>query len=109
LVHAALNDPDVGRQAAATLGKVHGLFIAGHGYVLTDRTVYDLTNRAFQLRANAIIQRQAIALRGSVTHLDDTRVPPGPNEGQGPGTGGQLGPPEGRHWVYWRSLVSIDK
>ena len=61
-----------------------------------------------------------MALRGRVTYLNDIPVPPEPqgeggaNAGAGPqgvarggGGGQQLGPPEGRDWVYWAQTIPI--
>ena len=40
---------------------------SGHGIALTAASVQDLVNRAYNLRQNARIQQQAIALRGTIT------------------------------------------
>ncbi|MBI2188383.1 MAG: class II aldolase/adducin family protein [Acidobacteria bacterium] len=93
-------------QVAAALGKRAGVFLAGQAFVLTAPSVYELANRAYALRLNATIQRQAMALRGKVAYLDEMRVPPAP--ANAPGGNAPLGPPEGRAWVYWSQNVSLD-
>lgn len=93
-------------QVAAALGTQTGVLVSGRGVVLTAPSVYELANRAYSLRLNARIQQQAVALRGTVTHLDDRRVPPAPANAAGGNA--PLGPPEGRAWVYWSQNVSID-
>jgi len=93
-------------QVAAALGKQAGVLLSGRGFVLTAPSVYELTNRAYSLRLNATIQRQAIALRGKVTYLDDMQVAAAP--ANAPGGNTPLGPPEGRAWVYWSQNVTLD-
>jgi HCOMODA/2-hydroxy-3-carboxy-muconic semialdehyde decarboxylase len=76
------------------------------GYVLTAGTLYALVDRAYQLRQNAIIQRQAMALRGSVAYLNEKPAEPvSPNEPQPPAP---TGPAEGRSWIYWSQNVSLE-
>jgi ribulose-5-phosphate 4-epimerase/fuculose-1-phosphate aldolase len=78
----------------------------GDGYILTAGSIYNLVDRAYQLRQNAIVQRQTIALRGRVAYLDERPAEPvSPNEPQAPAP---TGPPEGRAWIYWSQNVSID-
>jgi HCOMODA/2-hydroxy-3-carboxy-muconic semialdehyde decarboxylase len=112
------------KQIANALGKQSGVLLAGHGYVLTSRSIYNLVDQAYALRMNATIQQQAVALRGKVTYLNEvlpSGEPAGEGEGRGEGRGrggrggqaqGQggptLGPPEGRAWVYWSQNVSLD-
>lgn len=102
----SMADPTVGADVARALGRSGIVLIAGRGYVMTDRSIYNLSNRAYQFRLNALIQRQALALRARVEYLDDR--PTGPAEANAPGQAGPTGPQEGRHWVYWSSLVSLD-
>ena len=102
-----LGNPALGRGVAGALGKKSGVLLAGHGFVLTARSIYNLVDQAYQLRMNAKIQQQAVALRGKVAHLDDQPVAPAPsNEPQQ--APAQLGPPEGRSWIYWSQNVSLD-
>jgi HCOMODA/2-hydroxy-3-carboxy-muconic semialdehyde decarboxylase len=104
-----LGNPRLGRVVADALGKKSGVLLAGHGFVLTARSIYNLVDQAYQLRMNAKIQQQAIALRGKVAHLNDLPVAPAhaqTNESQQPPA--LLGPPEGRAWIYWSQNVSVD-
>ena len=114
-----LSNPALGQGVAAALGMKQGVLLSGHGLVMTGRSIYNLVGTSYQLRQNARIQLQAIALRGKVTHLNDIPVPQseGGNEGGGPQGGGgrggrgggqQLGPPEGRDWVYWVQTIPRD-
>lgn len=106
-----LANPAFARGVAQALGKESAVFLAGHGFVLTAASVYNLTDRAYALRQNALIQQQASALRGRVAHLDDRPVAPQPASAPAAGpaqAGPTLGPPEGRAWVYWRDRVSLD-
>jgi ribulose-5-phosphate 4-epimerase/fuculose-1-phosphate aldolase len=105
-----LSNPAFGKGVAAALGTNPGVLLSGHGVVMTGRSIYNLVGTSYQLRQNARIQQQAIALRGRVASLP---VPPPPqgagNAGGGPQGGGQqLGPPEGRDWVYWAQTIPID-
>jgi len=100
------------------------VLLAGHGIVITSGSIYTVTDRAYQVKTNAKIQQQAIALRGKVTYLADLPAPPGAaGEGEEAGRGGrgqggqgqgqaqagqQLGPPEGRAWVYWADNVKLE-
>jgi HCOMODA/2-hydroxy-3-carboxy-muconic semialdehyde decarboxylase len=89
----------------AFLANDNRLFRDG-GYVLTAGTLYALVDRAYQLRQNAIVQRQAMALRGSVAYLNEKPAEPvSPNEPQAPAP---TGPAEGRSWIYWSQNVSLD-
>jgi hypothetical protein len=65
-------------------------------------------DRAFQVRQNALVQQQALALRGKVTYLVDLPQPAAARrEPPAPAAPAQhLGPPEGRGWVYWAENVS---
>jgi HCOMODA/2-hydroxy-3-carboxy-muconic semialdehyde decarboxylase len=111
------------KQIANMLGKQSGVLVAGRGYVLASRSIYNLVDQAYALRMNASIQQQALGLRGKVTYLNEvlpSSEPAGEGEGRGEGRGrgGQrgaqppqgatLGPPEGRAWVYWSQNVSRD-
>jgi ribulose-5-phosphate 4-epimerase/fuculose-1-phosphate aldolase len=100
-------DPAAGRGVAAALGKSSAVLLPGHGFVLTAASIYNLADRAYQLRQNAIIERQAIALRGKVAYLNDGRVEPAP--ANAPGAAAPLGPAEGRAWIYWSENVSIER
>jgi HCOMODA/2-hydroxy-3-carboxy-muconic semialdehyde decarboxylase len=102
-----LGNPALGRGVAEALGKKSGVLLTGHGFVLTGRSIYNLVDQAYQLRMNAKIQQQAIALRGKVTHLNDIPVAPEPAPANAPPPA-LLGPPEGRAWIYWSQNVSLD-
>jgi len=103
-----LASPAVSRGVAEALGDNRGVLLPGHGFVLTGPSVYQLMYGAYAMRMNSLSQQQAIALGGTVAHLDDVPVapPPPPPPGQPPPA--QLGPPEGRDWVYWTENISLD-
>jgi ribulose-5-phosphate 4-epimerase/fuculose-1-phosphate aldolase len=101
-----LANPALGQGIAAALGKARGVLLTAHGIVLTAGSIYNLVDQAYQLRSNAIIQRQAIALRGNVAYLNERPAPPPPpNAPQQPAP---TGPAEGRSWIYWSQNVSLD-
>ena len=116
-----LSNPALGKGVAAALGGKQGVLLSGHGFVMTGRSVYNVVGSSYQLRQNARIQQQVMALRGRVSYLNENPVAPEPqgegaaNAGAGPQGGGrggrgggqQLGPPEGRDWVYWAQTIPI--
>jgi HCOMODA/2-hydroxy-3-carboxy-muconic semialdehyde decarboxylase len=115
-----LSNPELGKAVAAALGTKSGVLLSGHGFVMTGRSIYNVVGISYQLRQNARIQQQAMALRGRVSYLNERPVPPEPqgeggaNAGGGPQGGGrggrggqQLGPPEGRDWVYWAQTIPV--
>jgi HCOMODA/2-hydroxy-3-carboxy-muconic semialdehyde decarboxylase len=117
-----LSNPALGKSVAAALGTRQGVLLSGQGFVMTGRSIYNVVGSSYQLRQNARIQQMAMALRGRVSYLNDMPVPPAPqgeaaaNAGGGPQGGGggrgggggqQLGPPEGRDWVYWAQTISV--
>jgi HCOMODA/2-hydroxy-3-carboxy-muconic semialdehyde decarboxylase len=118
-----LSNPALGKGVAAALGMKQAVLLSGHGFVNTGRSIYNVVGNAYQLRQNARIQQQAMSLRGRVAYLIEMPVPPEPqgeggaNAGAGPqggaggrgggGGGQQLGPPEGRDWVYWAQTIPV--
>ena len=120
-----LSNPALGQAVAAALGGKPGALLSGHGFVMTGRSIYNVVGQSYQLRQNARIQQQAMALRGKMSYLVDMPFGPGPegeggaNAGAGPQGGGggrggrgggggqQLGPPEGRDWVYWAQTIPV--
>ena len=127
---AAVSNPAVATGVAKALDRKGAVLLSGHGFVLTGASIYNVTGRAYQVRQNAKIQQQAIGLKGKVTYLVDLPDSSGGNgeggEGRGRGQGAQgnngagpqgapggqggqqLGPPEGRDWVYWVGNTSIE-
>ncbi|HEY3158364.1 MAG TPA: class II aldolase/adducin family protein [Vicinamibacterales bacterium] len=121
---SALSSAALAQAVAKALDRKGAVLLSGHGIVLTSGSIYNLADRAYQVKQNAKIQQQAIALRGKVTYLADLPAPPGAGgegeeagrggRGQGGGQGGQgqggqqLGPPEGRAWVYWAENVKLE-
>ncbi len=102
-----LSNPALGRGVAAALDKKGAVLLSGHGVVVTAGSIYNLSDRAFQMRQNAKIEQQALALRGKVTYLVDLRAAAAPAPAPVPAQPAQqLGPPEGRAWVYWAQNVS---
>jgi ribulose-5-phosphate 4-epimerase/fuculose-1-phosphate aldolase len=118
---------EVGRAVAAALDRKNAVILSGEGIVMTGATIYNVADRAYQVKQNAKIQQQALALRGKVNWLVDLPSAGGESaaagRGAGAGEGGgrgqgqgaapapgaqQLGPPEGRAWVYWAETVSLD-
>ncbi len=109
---------EVAKAVAAALDRKGAVLISGQGIVMTSATVYNLTDRAYQVKQNAKIQAQAMGLRGKVTFLVDLPQPPvataaneapaGRGQGAGQGGGQQLGPIEGRAWVYWVETTPIN-
>lgn len=106
-----LANPALGQGVAAALGKNGGVLLTGHGFVLTAGSIYNLVDRAYALRLNAVIQQQTIALRGKVAYLNDQPAQPVPATAQAEPAQTQaapLGPPEGRAWIFWSQNVSLD-
>ena len=95
-----------GRGVAEALGKNGAVLLAGQGVVLTGGSIYTLVDRAYQLRQNARIQQQAIALRGKVAYLNER--PAEPVQPSEPAPPAPTGPPEGRAWIYWSENVTVD-
>jgi ribulose-5-phosphate 4-epimerase/fuculose-1-phosphate aldolase len=115
-----LSNPALGKSVAAALGTRPGVLLAGHGFVMTGRSIYNVVGTSYQLRQNARIQQQAMSLRGKVTYLNERVGAPKPAQGEegngggpqggggrGGGGGQQLGPPEGRDWVYWAQTIPV--
>jgi ribulose-5-phosphate 4-epimerase/fuculose-1-phosphate aldolase len=115
-----LSNPALGKAVAAAIGTKPGVLLSGHGVVMTGRSIYNVVGMSYQLRQNARILQQATALRGRVSYLNERPIPPEPqgeggaNAGAGPQGGGrggrggqQLGPPEGRDWVYWAQTIPV--
>jgi HCOMODA/2-hydroxy-3-carboxy-muconic semialdehyde decarboxylase len=117
-----LSNPAFGRGVAAALGTSSGVLLSGHGFVMTGNSVYNVVRTSYYLLQNARIQQQAIALRGQVAYLNEIRMGPqgagnanaggggrgGGGRGGGGGGGQQLGPAEGREWVYWAQTTPLD-
>jgi ribulose-5-phosphate 4-epimerase/fuculose-1-phosphate aldolase len=101
-----LANPALGKEVADTLGKARGVLLAGNGFVLTGGSIYNLVDQAYQLRLNAIIQRQTIGLRGRTSYLNER--PAEPVQANEPQQAAPTGPPEGRSWIYWSQNVSLD-
>jgi ribulose-5-phosphate 4-epimerase/fuculose-1-phosphate aldolase len=117
-----LSNPALGKAVAGALGERPAALLAGHGFVMTGRSIYNVVGQSYQLRQNARIQQQVMALRGRMSYLNERPVPPEPQgeggnggggrQGGGGGRGGggggqQLGPPEGRDWVYWAQTIPV--
>jgi ribulose-5-phosphate 4-epimerase/fuculose-1-phosphate aldolase len=117
-----LSNPALGKGVAAALGTAPGVLLTGHGFVMTGRSIYNVVATSYQLRQNARIQQMAHALRGSVRYLNEMPVTAVAAAGRGEGGAGaagaqggrggrgggqQLGPPEGRDWVYWAQTIPV--
>lgn len=87
-----IRTPTLGRSLAAVLAEKPGVLLKGHGIALTGLSLADVIQKAYALRKNAQIQKQAIALGGQVTYI--------PNAARVPRASGTQG------WDYWRELVS---
>jgi HCOMODA/2-hydroxy-3-carboxy-muconic semialdehyde decarboxylase len=102
-----IRTPALGRSVAIALGNKPGVLLKGHGIALTDASLRLLVVRAYNLRMNAKIQQQAIALGGKVSYLEDpqtaTASPPAatPN---GPGADAAYN----RGWEYWKQIVPMN-
>ncbi len=73
------------------------MLLKGHGIALTGPSLPDLVVRAYNLRTNARIQQQAIALRGQVAYLEGQAASPTP-EATTAGSGSN------RSWEYWKQI-----
>ena len=105
---ANLTDPAAGRDVATALTRTGAVLLAGRAYVLTSGSIYQLVDRAYQLRQNAIIQGQTLALRGKVSLLNERTPDPVPaNQSPQPQQAGPTGPPEGRSWIFWSQNASL--
>jgi ribulose-5-phosphate 4-epimerase/fuculose-1-phosphate aldolase len=115
-----LSNPALGHGVAAALGTRPAVLLSGHGFVMTGRSIYNVVGTSYQMRQNARIQQMAHALRGKVSYLNEMPVVAssqpegaadaggGPQGGRGGRGGGQqLGPPEGRDWVYWAQTIPV--
>lgn len=115
-----LSNPALGKGVAAALGQRQAVLLSGNGVVVTGRTIYNVTTTSYQLRHNARTQRLAMGLPGQISYFANL---PGAGSGEGGaatanaappprGNGnipnGQLGPPEGREWVYWAQTTPVD-
>jgi HCOMODA/2-hydroxy-3-carboxy-muconic semialdehyde decarboxylase len=118
-----LSNPALGKGVAAALGTAPAVLLAGHGFVMTGRSIYNVVGSSYQLRQNARILQQALSLRGRMTYLNERVGAPAAPQGEeganagggrqggggrgGGGGGQQLGPPEGRDWVYWAQTIPV--
>ncbi len=106
-----ITSPALGRGVAEVMGSKPAVLLTGHGVALTDISLYALISRAYNLRMNAKIQQQAIALRGQISYLDgQPAAQTGPVVQQAPlvPTGDGGGPTgSDRAWEYWKRIISL--
>jgi len=88
-----IRTPALGRSVAMVLGSKPGVLLRGHGIALTDASLRGLVVRAYNLRMNARIEQQAIALGGKVTYLNDPQEAPASPAACN------------RGWEYWKQIV----
>jgi ribulose-5-phosphate 4-epimerase/fuculose-1-phosphate aldolase len=105
-----IRTPALGRTVAMALGDRPGVLLRGHGVALTDTSLRRLVVRAYNLRMNALMAQQAIALGGDVSYLLDPPAPASPAAGPAPSSPTGFGPDAAynRGWEYWRQIVSTD-
>jgi HCOMODA/2-hydroxy-3-carboxy-muconic semialdehyde decarboxylase len=94
---------ELGKSVATALGKKPGVLLKGHGIALTGSSVQDLVSRAYNLRMNARIQQQAIALGGSVIYLDGQPPAPAAAATAAPANAGY-----NRAWEYWKQVIPVN-
>ena len=95
-----IRSPELGRTVGAALGKAPALLLKGHGIALTGPSLQDLVARAYNLRLNARVQQQAIALGGTITYLPGEPASTTPATGAGNGTN--------RAWEYWKQIIQVN-
>jgi ribulose-5-phosphate 4-epimerase/fuculose-1-phosphate aldolase len=88
-----IRTPALGRSLALVLADKTGVLLKGHGIALTGSSVPAVVQRADDLRMNAQVQQQALALRGQVTYLDQPQS-----------VRLALG---NRAWEYWKELTVV--
>ncbi|HYR91588.1 MAG TPA: class II aldolase/adducin family protein [Terriglobia bacterium] len=88
-----ITSPALGRGVAQALGSKPAVLLKGHGIALTDSTLNGLISRAYNLRMNARIQQQAIALGGKIAYLEQQPALP-------PAAAGF-----DRAWEYWKRII----
>jgi HCOMODA/2-hydroxy-3-carboxy-muconic semialdehyde decarboxylase len=97
-----IRTPELGKTLADALGKAPGVLLKGHGIALTGPSLQELVARAVNLRTNARVQQQAIALRGTVTFLEGQFPAPVATTAIDPGAG------YNRSWELWKHTIPID-
>jgi HCOMODA/2-hydroxy-3-carboxy-muconic semialdehyde decarboxylase len=90
-----IRTPALGRSLAQSLGSKPAVLLTGHGIALTDTSLNGLVSRAYNLRLNAKIQHQAIALGGRIAYLEEPQTAPAQ-----PAT-----PGFDRAWEYWKRII----
>ena len=96
-----IRTPELGRTVAQALGKKPGVLLKGHGIALTASSLQDLVSRAYNLRLNAMIQQQAIALGGTISYLDEQ--PSAAAAASASANGGY-----NRAWEYWKQIIPVN-
>jgi ribulose-5-phosphate 4-epimerase/fuculose-1-phosphate aldolase len=96
-----IRTPALGRSVAMALGNKPAVLLKGHGIALTDSSIRLLVVRAYNLRMNARMLQQAIALGGKVTYLQDPPLPAPPAAPGGSGADAAYN----RGWEYWKQMV----
>jgi ribulose-5-phosphate 4-epimerase/fuculose-1-phosphate aldolase len=98
---------ELGQTVATVLGKNPGVLLKGHGIALTGASLQDLVARAYNLRMNAVIQQQAIALGGKITYLDGQSPAPA-SAPSAPSASTAAGGGYNRSWEYWKQIIPVD-
>jgi ribulose-5-phosphate 4-epimerase/fuculose-1-phosphate aldolase len=99
-----IRTPALGRSVAALLGSRPAILLKGHGIALTDSSLRNLVVRAYNLRVNAMIQQQALALGGTISYLEDSPESAAPPPSADANRAGAE--PYNRGWEYWKQIVS---
>ncbi len=102
-----INTPELGHSVATVLANKPAVLLKGHGFALTGSSLHDVVVRAYQLRMNAKIQQEAIALGGRVTYLDQSKESPSSVQPAVPRVSGS-DVPDDRAWKYWKQLVVVN-
>jgi HCOMODA/2-hydroxy-3-carboxy-muconic semialdehyde decarboxylase len=99
-----IRTPELGRSVAIVLANRPAVLLKGHGYALTGSSLQGVVARAYQLRMNAKVQQQAIALGGKVTYLEQPEEAPLPVRTAVPAKSSS-DVQDDRAWEYWKQLV----
>jgi ribulose-5-phosphate 4-epimerase/fuculose-1-phosphate aldolase len=105
-----ISNPELGVALAKELGNKAAILLYGHGAVTVDNSLIDLVARADSLRQDAIVQREAILLGGTVNYIKPMPRPAGeaPRARPQPSAPRDGGGASGadRAWEYWKRLIA---